>query len=117
MPKVLPNGMSPLNILLKNDDETLCHLLKRIELQTYIGGGKMPMGSKKGKFQGTKVFMILPTSNYQLDIGGGQLIFLQILMLCDILGSQKQCSIKCSRSLQPVQKGFLNMVQTMPSPL
>lgn len=84
MPKVLPNGMPPLNILLKNDDESRCHLLKRIELQTYIGGG--------------------------------QLTFLQILMLCDILASQKQCSIKCLRSLQPVQKDFLNMVQAMPSP-
>ncbi len=61
--------------------------------------------------------MILPTWNYQLDIGGGQFIFLRILMLCDILASQNQCSIKCSRFLQPAQKGFLNMVQTMPSPL
>jgi hypothetical protein len=66
------------------DDESLCHLLKRIELQTYIGGG--------------------------------QLTFLQFLMLCDILASQKQCSIKCLGSLQPVQKDFLNMVQAMPSP-
>ncbi len=29
-------------------------LLKRIELQTYIGGGKMPTGTKRENFKGLK---------------------------------------------------------------
>ncbi len=61
--------------------------------------------------------MILPTSNYQLDIGGGQFIFLQILMLCDILASQKHCSINAHAFYNLSKKVLKIWYKQCPPPL
>ncbi len=64
---VLPNGMPPLNILLKNDDEILCLFIEKDWTTNIHRWWKDANGNQEGKFQGTKSFH--DSTNIKLSIG------------------------------------------------